>query len=92
MTLRQPLAKVELLADGRLADLDTWTENIAEELAANDGLQLTDDHRLVIEAMRAYYHEFGVSPVMKLLKRSLKEKTGSDRFDNALLQSLFPHG
>lgn len=92
MTLGQPLAKVELLADGRLADLETWNEDIAVQLAANDGLQLSDDHWQVIKTMRAYYSEFGVSPIKKLLKRSLRQETGSKRFDDELLQSLFPHG
>lgn len=92
MTQEQPLEKVQLLADGRLADLDAWNRNIAEQLAAKDELQLNDDHWQVIKTMRAYYDRFGVSPVMKLLRRSLKQDTGSDRFSEELLQTLFPHG
>ena len=92
MSLAQALSKVDLLADGRLANLDDWNEAIATELAAHDGLQLNDDHWQVIKTMRAYYNAFGVSPAKKLLKRSLRQDTGTDRFDDNLLQSLFPHG
>lgn len=82
----------ELLSDGRLADLDSWSEDVASQLAAKDGIKLGDDHWQVIHAMRDYYHQFNVSPVKKLLKRSLKEHSKSDRFDDKLLDSLFPHG
>ncbi len=82
----------ELLSDGRLASLHNWSKDVAAQLAANDGITLGDDHWQVINAMRDYYREFGVSPVKKLLKRSLKDHTNSDRFDDALLDGLFPHG
>jgi tRNA 2-thiouridine synthesizing protein E len=85
-------AAPELLSDGRLAHLDSWDEDVATQLAAKDGITLGEDHWQVINAMRDYYREFNVSPVKKLLKRSLKEHTKSDRFDDKLLDSLFPHG
>jgi tRNA 2-thiouridine synthesizing protein E len=85
-------SKPELLSDGRLADLDKWSEDVATQLAAKDGIKLGDDHWQVINAMRDYYREFNVSPVKKLLKRSLKERSKSERFDDKLLDSLFPHG
>ena len=74
----------ELLSDGRLADLDSWNEDVANQLAAKDGIKLGEDHWQVINAMRDYYHEFNVSPVKKLLKRSLKERSKSaDRGSDA---------
>ncbi len=85
-------SKLELLSDGRLAHLADWSEDVARQLAANDGLELGEDHWQVINAMRDYYREFNVSPVKKLLIRSLREHTGSDRFDDELLGTLFPHG
>jgi len=81
-----------LLANGRLAQLADWNEDIARQLASRDGIELTDDHWQVINTMRDYYQEYGVSPVKKLLKRSLQQNTESDRFDDLLLDSLFPDG
>jgi tRNA 2-thiouridine synthesizing protein E len=85
------LSGIELLADGRLANLDDWNRDVASELAARDGLELNDDHWKVIDTMRSYYQEFGVSPVKKLLKRSLAQNSGSTRFDDQRLQELFPN-
>jgi tRNA 2-thiouridine synthesizing protein E len=84
--------KFELLADGRLADLSDWSEDVASQLAAADGITLNDDHWHVIHAMRDYYAEYGVSPVRKLLKRALRARTGSDRFNEELFNTLFPNG
>lgn len=82
----------EVLADGRLANLADWSEDVAGELAQSDGMQLTEDHWEVVRAMRDYYQAYNVSPVKKLLKRSLRERSGSERFDNDHLDSLFPGG
>jgi len=84
--------EVEMLADGRLANLDDWNEGVAGELARREGVDLTDEHWVVIHAMRDYYQAFNVSPVKKLLKRELKKRTSSDRFDDGYLRTLFPKG
>ncbi len=92
MTVAASNLGFEVLADGRLANLSEWTEAIAHELATRDGINLGDDHWEVIHAMREYYQSYNVSPVKKLLKRCLKERSGSDRFDEAHLAELFPGG
>ena len=38
MATESVLSGVELLADGRLANLDDWNRDVAEVLAANDGI------------------------------------------------------
>jgi tRNA 2-thiouridine synthesizing protein E len=80
----------EVLADGRLANLDEWNESIAKTLAQRDGITLYDDHWLVIDVMRDYYHAFNVAPIRKLLKLELARRSHSARFDDATLSDLFP--
>ena len=92
MTAAASNLNFEVLPDGRLANLADWDESVAHELAARDGLKLSADHWEVIQAMRDYYRSYNVSPVKKLLKRSLKQRTGSGRFDDARLAELFPGG
>ncbi len=92
MTVTASSLKFEVLADGRLANLSDWSEGVAHELASRDGLKLIDDHWHVLNSMRDYYQSYNVSPVKKLLKRSLKERTGSDRFGDDELAALFPGG
>lgn len=80
----------EVLADGRLANLDEWNKSVASMLAQREGVTLNDDHWQVIDVMRDYYHAFNVAPIKKLLKRELARRNQSDRFDDAALQALFP--
>ncbi|MBL1275711.1 MAG: TusE/DsrC/DsvC family sulfur relay protein [Ectothiorhodospiraceae bacterium] len=90
-----PLAEnreFEVLVDGRLANLNAWNESVAVVLAGREGIELGDDHWLVITAMREYYQAFNVPPVKKLLKRELKKRTVSDRFNDDHLLELFPAG
>ena len=82
----------ETLSDGRLANLNDWTEGAATELASRDSITLTDDHWLVINTMRDYYKEFNVSPVNKLLKRELRKRSNSEQFTDDYLNQLFPNG
>ena len=82
----------ETLSDGRLANLSDWDKNIAVELAARDNITLNDDHWMVINLMRDYYSDYNVSPIKKLLKRSLKKQNKSDKFNDEHLDQLFPNG
>lgn len=82
----------ELLADGRLANLADWNTEVAGQLARRDGLTLSKDHWHVINAMRDYYQEYNVSPVLKLLKKSLQKTHGESLASDAVLEQLFPGG
>jgi TusE/DsrC/DsvC family sulfur relay protein len=82
----------EVIVDGRLANLADWNEDVAGVLAGRDGIELSDDHWAVIDVLREYYKSYNVSPVKKLLKRELEKRSGSARFDDAYLQTLFPVG
>lgn len=82
----------EVLADGRLANMDEWDEGVATVLAGRDGISLTDDHWSVIHLMCKYYEDYHVSPVKKLLMRELERNLATDRFDADYLQELFPVG
>ena len=50
---------------GLLVDPGDWNELVAEELARLVGIKkLSDEHWLVIYALRDYYAKFGVAPSM----------------------------
>lgn len=83
---------ISLRADGRLEHLNDWTPEIAEELAKNEGLALTEQHWDIINIMREYYDEFNTSPILKLLRRELSKKFGAERASIEALQALFPNG
>ena len=68
----------ELTQDNRLKFPDVWTEEIASELAAKEGVHLTREHWRIINLMRDYYHEYNIPPIMKLLIRTASEKCGKE--------------
>jgi len=72
--------------EGFFTDPDQWTEAMAPELAAAEGIDtLTENHWTVIKFMRAEYAEKGTGPTVRLLGKtsgvSVKE-----------LYQLFPKG
>ena len=77
---------VEVDAEGFLADPAQWNEEIAEEIAAENGIpELTDRHWLVVRFMRERYLSTGTAPSI----RSLGKESGVPVKE---LYALFPKG
>ena len=76
--------------EGFLLDSSIWTTDIAEEIAKNEAITLTEDHWKVIFFLRDYYRKVKVSPAIRLLVKSLKAKYGDPLGSSLYLQSLFP--
>jgi tRNA 2-thiouridine synthesizing protein E len=77
---------VEVNEEGFFTDPDQWSESMAPELAAEEGIDaLTDGHWTVIRFMRKEYAEKGTGPTVRVLGKasgvSVKE-----------LYQLFPKG
>lgn len=83
---------IALRPDGRLHNLNAWTPAVAEALATHEGLRLLKQHWKVIHEMREYYSAYGVSPVKKLLKRSLRAAGNGALSSDVALDELFPAG
>ena len=57
--------------DGFIVDPNTWTEDIAEWLAHEAGIEpLTDDHWRIIHHLRERYLRLGALPVARLVCRA----------------------
>lgn len=80
-----------LSSDDRLVDVSAWTSDVAEAMAHKEGLTLTAEHWQVIDLMREFYQRFNISPVRKLLKKSIAEKYGPDKATEQHLLHLFPN-
>lgn len=73
-------------ADGNLVNNADWDEEIAKELAKEEGIgELTEKHWKVINFMRKVYSETGDSP-------SIRKLTKESGVDTKELYSLFPKG
>jgi tRNA 2-thiouridine synthesizing protein E len=56
---------VDLDDEGFLTDHTQWNEEVATQLAANIGIELTDDHWKAIRFMRADYEAEGETPTLR---------------------------
>uniref|UniRef100_E6QHM1 Subunit of enzyme for 2-thio modification of mnm5s2U of tRNA anticodon U n=1 Tax=mine drainage metagenome TaxID=410659 RepID=E6QHM1_9ZZZZ len=73
-------------ADGNLAKLGDWSEEVARELAIQDGIAvLTPQHWAVINFMRKIFEQDGDAP-------SIRRLTKESGVDTKTLYQLFPKG
>jgi TusE/DsrC/DsvC family sulfur relay protein len=79
-------------AEGYLADLDDWSEEVAVFLSERDNLPLTEHHWEIIEFIRRYYQEYRTAPNLRVLQKLLKEEFSEEKADKKYLFDLFPYG
>lgn len=84
--------EIETDAEGYLAQLDDWSEDIAEYLARQDRLRLTEDHWTLLNWIRAYYRDNGTAPNLRVMQKLLKTELGEAWADKKRLFDLFPYG
>ena len=77
-------------ANGFLSDSDTWSDDIAQALAAQEGIALTEAHWEVLSLLRDYFAAFGDSPANRALVNYTKQQLGADKGNSLYLMGLFP--
>ncbi len=77
---------------GFLVDVEDWSEEIAEILAARLALQLTEAHWDIIRFMRAYYLQFNHLPNARLFTKAVENEFGKEKGNSRYLYRLFPDG
>ena len=75
---------VDVNDEGYMTDHSQWNEEIAKEIAAEEGIELTDAHWKVINILHDQWKEKGQLPTIRGLK-----KLGVETKD---LYALFPDG
>ncbi|KZN14584.1 TusE/DsrC/DsvC family sulfur relay protein [Marinomonas sp. TW1] len=76
--------------EGYLLNLDDWSPELAQQLATQEGIALTDQHWEIIYLLRDFYHEFEVSPAMRPLTKAVSKKLGAEKGRSIYLMTLFP--
>ena len=79
-------------AEGYLADLNDWSEELAGFLAERDNFNLEEAHWEIIRFMRNYFAEHGMAPNLRILTKLLKAELGEEKADKKYLFDLFPYG
>ena len=82
---------LEATESGFLVNMDEWDKEVAEAIAAVEGVSLTQDHWDVIEYLRdAYINRNGEQPNNRAILKAMQEKWAGRAVDNKALFELFP--
>lgn len=80
------MSNLEFDGDGFLIHPETWTKDVADEIAKADGIEnLTEQHWAVIKVIRQSYEEKGMAPMVRVICK----ETGLKLKD---IYELFPLG
>lgn len=90
MTITMQTNTPELDEEGYLLHLEDWTPELANHLAQELELELTEAHWEIIHLLRDFYQEFEVSPAMRPLVKAVAKKLGADKGKSMYLMTLFP--
>ncbi|MBA2814892.1 TusE/DsrC/DsvC family sulfur relay protein [Candidatus Pantoea persica] len=78
--------------EGYLKHSDDWSEALAEEIARQEGVTLSDAHWEVVRFVRAFYQEYNTSPAIRMLVKAMAQKYGEEKGNSRYLFRLFPEG
>ena len=76
-------------ADGFLRDPQTWTPELAMQIANELEITLTEEHWLVIEGVRQFYERTGHSLSMRPLVRVVRNEVAANLGTSIALAQLF---
>jgi len=79
-------------AEGYLINPEDWNEDVARELAREEGIVLTDDHWEVLRFMREYWNEHQLAPDVRHVQDFLARRGMDRKAAKELLYRLFPYG
>lgn len=77
---------------GYLKNSADWTVEIANAIAFQANIELSEEHWAVITTLREFYLTHGVLPPMRGLIKLLQEKIPPEKNTSLYLQNLFPEG
>ena len=81
---------LELDNEGFLKQLSDWSPEIADILAGNEGITLTESHWEIINLLRDFYQQYQLSPSTRPLIKSITQKYGPEKGKSIYLMKLFP--
>jgi tRNA 2-thiouridine synthesizing protein E len=77
---------------GYLLSPSDWSPDVAEFMAAADGIDLGEDHWAVLEIFQDYYRQYEIEPPMRALVKRARERLGEEKGNSRFLYRLFPDG
>ncbi len=83
---------IETDEEGYIVNLSDWDENVANELAKEEGIDMTSTHWEVVNFLREYYDEYQIAPAVRVLTKAIGKKLGPEKGNSKYLYELFPYG
>ena len=82
----------EVDEEGYLTNLNDWNQDIAEYLAKEEKVEMTESHWDVVNFLREYYDEYQIAPAVRVLTKAVAKKLGPEKGNNKYLYELSPYG
>jgi len=79
-------------AQGFLTKRLMWTQALGTQFAADDGIDLNQEHWEIIHYFREYYEDYNIPPPMRMVVRVFKKAFGDENANSRYLHQLFPGG
>ncbi len=76
--------------EGYLENLADWNKDVAEAIAAEQGIHLSADHWEIVRLTQRFYQDFEHSPAMRILVKFIKQNLGESKGNSIYLMQLFP--
>ena len=80
---------IETDGNGNLTDPAAWDEDVAKALAAEDGIELTQEHMDVINYLRSEFLENNEQPMERAINKGMSKVWGK-KVSSKDLYTLFP--
>jgi len=80
---------IETDGNGNLTDPAAWDEDVAKALAAEDGIELTQEHIDVLNYLRTEYLENNEQPMERAINKGMSKIWGR-KISSKDLYTLFP--
>lgn len=78
--------------EGYITEIGLWSKDLAELIAEDENIDMSDDHWMVVNFLRDYYEEYQIAPAIRVLTKAIKKSMGADKGNSKFLYELFPYG
>jgi tRNA 2-thiouridine synthesizing protein E len=79
--------------EGFLTTLEQWSIDVANQIATNESLELSEEHVTIINIARSFYLQYKLHPSMRVLIKLLKQTMpAQDNLDSIYVHIKFPGG
>ncbi|MCK5275742.1 MAG: TusE/DsrC/DsvC family sulfur relay protein [Alphaproteobacteria bacterium] len=83
---------VEADEEGYITDISLWSKELAVLIAADEKIEMSDDHWEIVNFLRDYYEEYQIAPAIRVLTKAAKKSMGPEKGNSQYLYELFPYG